>query len=165
MFKKTIELKTLKIGQRKKFRRVKMNKKQETDSVIKLQSSFISLLSPEILLAHLDINHNDWVAYDSDWFYKVEKKDIALPFQRILYITNNMKNIEICNNEQEYSKALDAQQATISSSTLLAAEKIIRAILNLSDTTPIENWTQDTENRTLVEDIIASNHIKILAIV
>ncbi len=142
-----------------------MNKKQETDSVIKLQSSFISLLSPEILLAHLDINHNDWVAYDSDWFYKVEKKDIALPFQRILYITNNMKNIEICNNEQEYSKALDAQQATISSSTLLAAEKIIRAILNLSDTTPIENWTQDTENRTLVEDIIASNHIKILAIV
>ncbi|MCU4367221.1 DUF6367 family protein [Acinetobacter courvalinii] len=142
-----------------------MNKKQETDSVIKLQSSFISLLSPEILLAHLDINHNDWVAYDSDWFYKVEKKDIALPFQRILHITNNMKNIEICNNEQEYSKALDAQQATISSSTLLAAEKIIRAILNLSDTTPIENWTQDTENRTLVEDIIASNHIKILAIV
>lgn len=142
-----------------------MNKKQETDSVIKLQSSFISLLSPEILLAHLDINHNDWVAYDSDWFYKVEKKDIALPFQRILHITNNMKNIEICSNEQEYSKALDAQQATISSSTLLAAEKIIRAILNLSDTTPIENWTQDTENRTLVEDIIASNHIKILAIV
>lgn len=142
-----------------------MNKKQETDSVIKLQSSFISLLSPEILLAHLDINHNDWVAYDSDWFYKVEKKDIALPFQRILYITNNMKNIEICSNEQEYSKALDAQQATISSSTLLAAEKTIRAILNLSDTTPIENWTQDTENRTLVEDIIASNHIKILAIV
>jgi hypothetical protein len=165
MFKKTIELKTLKIEQRKNFRRVKMNKKQETDSVIKLQSSFISLLSPEILLAHLDINHNDWVAYDSDWFYKVEKKDIALPFQRILHITNNMKNIEICNNEQEYSKALDAQQATISSSTLLAAEKIIRAILNLSDTTPIENWTQDTENRTLVEDIIASNHIKILAIV
>ncbi|ENX05449.1 hypothetical protein [Acinetobacter courvalinii] len=142
-----------------------MNKKQETDSVIKLQSSFISLLSPEILLAHLDINHNDWVAYDSDWFYKVEKKDIALPFQRILYITNNMKNIEICNNEQEYSKTLDAQQATVSSSTLVAAEKIIRAILNLADTTPIENWTQDTENRTLVEDIIASNHIKILAIV
>lgn len=142
-----------------------MNKKQETDSVIKLQSSFISLLSPEILLAHLDINHNDWVAYDSDWFYKVEKKDIALPFQRILYITNNMKNIEIFNNEQEYSKALDAQQATVSSSTLVAAEKIIRAILNLADTTPIENWTQDTENRTLVEDIIASNHIKILAIV
>lgn len=142
-----------------------MNKKQETDSVIKLQSSFISLLSPEILLAHLDINHNDWVAYDSDWFYKVEKKDIALPFQRILYITNNMKNIEICNNEQEYSKTLDAQQATVSSSTLVAAEKIIRAILNLADATPIENWTQDTENRTLVEDIIASNHIKILAIV
>ncbi|WP_436869403.1 hypothetical protein [Acinetobacter courvalinii] len=142
-----------------------MNKKQETDSVIKLQSSFISLLSPEILLAHLDINHNDWVAYDSDWFYKVEKKDIALPFQRILYITNNMKNIEICNNEQEYSKTLDAQQATVSSSTLVAAEKIIRAILNLADTTPIETWTQDTENRTLVEDIIASNHIKILAIV
>ncbi len=142
-----------------------MNKKQETDSVIKLQSSFISLLSPEILLAHLDINHNDWVAYDSDWFYKVEKKDIALPFQRILYITNNMKNIEICNNEQEYSKTLDAQQATVSSSTLVAAEKIIRAILNLADTTPIENWTQDTENRTLVEDIIASNHINILSIV
>lgn len=142
-----------------------MNKKQETDSVIKLQSSFISLLSPEILLAHLDINHNDWVAYDSDWFYKVEKKDIALPFQRILYMTNNMKNIEIFNNEQEYSKALDAQQVTVSSSTLVAAEKIIRAILNLADTTPIENRTQDTENRTLVEDIIASNHIKILAIV
>ena len=142
-----------------------MSKKQETDSVIKLQSSFISLLSPEILLAHLDINHNDWVAYDSDWFYKVEKKDIALPFQRILYMTNNMKNIEIFNNKQEYSKALDAQQPAVSNSTLATAEKIIRAILNLADTTPIENWTLDTENRTLVEDIIASNHIKILAIV
>ncbi|MBJ8417190.1 MULTISPECIES: hypothetical protein [Acinetobacter] len=142
-----------------------MNKKQETDSVIELQSTFIRLLSPEILLAHLDINHNDWIAYDSDWFYKVEKKDIALPFQRILYMTNNMKNIEICSNEQEYSKALDVQQAAVSNSTLATAEKIIRAILNLADTTPIENWTQDTENRTLVEDIIASNHIKILAIV
>lgn len=56
-----------------------MSKEQETDSVIELQSSFISLLSPEILLAHLDINHNDWVAYDSDWFYKVEKKILPCP--------------------------------------------------------------------------------------
>lgn len=139
----------------------------EIDSDLELKPTFITLLSPEILLAHLDINKNDWLTYDSDWFYKIEKKDITLPFQRILRITNNMKNIEIYSNNKVSSQALHSHQhqPSISLEQSQLAEKIVRAILNLEQSTPIENWTQDTENRTLIEDIIASNHIKILVIV
>lgn len=41
---------------------------------------------------------------------------------------------------------------------------MIRAILNLETSTPIENWSQDTEEKTLLEHMTASNHIKILSI-
>ncbi|WP_445404845.1 hypothetical protein [Acinetobacter vivianii] len=51
-----------------------MSKKMEVSSDLELQPSFMTLLSPEILLAHLDTDNHDWLAYDSDWFYKVEKK-------------------------------------------------------------------------------------------
>jgi len=142
-----------------------MNEKMEVSSDLELQPSFMTLLSPEILLAHLDTDNHDWLAYDSDWFYKVEKKDITLPFQRILNITNNMKNIEIYSHEQKSSQALEFQRSSISSTQLQEAEDIIRAILNLEYATAIENWIQDSENRTLVEDIIASHHIQILSLV
>jgi len=142
-----------------------MSEKMEVSSDLELQPSFMTLLSPEILLAHLDIDNHDWLAYDSDWFYKVEKKDITLPFQRILHITNNMKNIEIYSDKYENPKALESQRSSINNEQLQEAEKTIRLILNLEQSTAIENWTQDTENRTLVEDIIASQHIKILSLV
>lgn len=142
-----------------------MNEKMEVSSDLELQPSFMTLLSPEILLAHLDTDNHDWLAYDSDWFYKVEKKDITLPFQRILHITNNMKNIEIYSDKYEHPKALESQRSSINNEQLQEAEKIIRLILNLEQSTAIENWTQDTKNRTLVEDIIASQHIKILSLV
>jgi hypothetical protein len=142
-----------------------MNKKTEVSSNLELKPIFISLLSPEILLAHLDINNNEWLTYDSDWLYKVEKKDITLPFQRILYITKNMKNIEICRIKQKYLNTQKNQRTLFNGRKLETAQKIIRAILNLADETPIEDWTQNIETKTLVEDIIASNHIKILSLV
>lgn len=142
-----------------------MNKKTEVSSNLELEPIFISLLSPEILLAHLDINNNEWLTYDSDWLYKVEKKDITLPFQRILYITNNMKNIEIFRIKQKYFNTQKNQRTLFNGRKLETAQKIIRAILNLADETPIEDWTQNIENRKLVEDIIANNHIKILSLV
>jgi len=142
-----------------------MSKKMEVRSDLELKPSFMKLLSPEILLAHLDTDNHDWLAYDSDWFYKIEKKDVALPFQRILHITNNMKNIEIYSDKHKSSQALASQQSPISSVQLQEAEDIIRAILNLEHATAIENWTQDSENRTPVEDIIASHHIQILSLV
>ncbi len=76
-----------------------------------------------------------------------------------------MKNIEIYNDKYEHPKARESQRSSISGKQLLEAEKIIRLILNLEQSTAIENWTQDTENRTLVKDIIASHHIKILSLV
>jgi hypothetical protein len=57
-----------------------MNKKTEVSSNLELKPIFISLLSPEILLAHLDINNNEWLTYDSDWLYKVEKKILHYHF-------------------------------------------------------------------------------------
>jgi hypothetical protein len=142
-----------------------MNKKMEVSSDLELKQTFITLLSPEILLAHLDINNNDWLTYDSDWLYKVEKKDITLPFQRILNITNNMENIEIYIKKQKHLTPQPNQLTSFSGIKLETAEKIIRTILNLADVTPIENWTQKIENRTLDEVIIANKHIKILSVV
>ncbi|WP_335958004.1 hypothetical protein [Acinetobacter bereziniae] len=143
-----------------------MNYKNEIYSDLELKPTFITLLSPEILLAHLDINNKDWLTYGSEWFYKIEKKDITLPFQRILYITNNLKNIEIYTNYQLSSEALHSHQHqhSISIEQLQLTEKIIRAILNLEQSTPIENLTQDIENITIVEDIITSHHLKILSL-
>ncbi|BCX73157.1 MULTISPECIES: DUF6367 family protein [Acinetobacter] len=143
-----------------------MNYKNEIYSDLELKPTFITLLSPEILLAHLDINNNDWLTYGSDWFYKIEKKDIASPFQRILHITNKLKNIEIYNNYQVSFQALHSHQhpPSISIEQSQLTEKIIRAILNLEQSTPIENLTEDTENRTNIEDIIASLHLKILSL-
>lgn len=145
-----------------------MNYEIEIYSDLELRPTFITLLSPEILLAHLDINNNDWLIYDSDsdWFYKIEKKDITSPFQRIIHITNNLKNIEIYTNYQLSSEALHSHQhqPSISIEQLQLTEKIIRAILNLELSTPIENLTQDIENITIVEDIITSHHLKILSL-
>lgn len=145
-----------------------MNYEIEIYSDLELRPTFISLLSPEILLAHLDINNNDWLIYDSDsdWFYKIEKKDITSPFQRIIHITNYLKNIEIYTNYQLSSEALHSHQhqPSISIEQLQLTEKIIRAILNLELSTPIENLTQDIENITIVEDIITSYHLKILSL-
>lgn len=145
-----------------------MNYEIEIYSDLELRPTFISLLSPEILLAHLDINNNDWLIYDSDsdWFYKIEKKDITSPFQRIIHITNYLKNIKIYTNYQLSSEALHSHQhqPSISIEQLQLTEKIIRAILNLELSTPIENLTQDIENITIVEDIINSHHLKILSL-
>lgn len=143
-----------------------MNYDIEIYSDLELRPTFITLLSPEILLAHLEINNNDWLIYDSDWFYKIEKKDITSPFQRIIHITNKLKNIEIYTNYQLSSEALHSHQHqhSISIEQLQLTEKIIRAILNLEQSTPIENLTQDIENITIVEDIITSHHLKILSL-
>ncbi|MFN3898496.1 MAG: hypothetical protein ACK4PM_14310 [Acinetobacter junii] len=76
-----------------------------------------------------------------------------------------MKNIEIYINKQKYLNTQKNQLTSFSGIKLETAEKIIRAILNLADVIPVENWTQKIENRTLAEVIIANKHIKILSIV
>ncbi|WP_038344286.1 hypothetical protein [Acinetobacter sp. A47] len=137
----------------------------ETNQTVGLKPTFIAFISPEILLAHVNVNHDAWVEYESGHFYKIEKKDITLPFQRYVYITDNRENLEISEQEQAILKDLEPHNSDTIPGKLEMAENTIRAILNLDQTTPIENWTQDTDNRTLVEDIIASHHIKILWII
>jgi hypothetical protein len=60
-----------------------------------------------------------------------------------------MKNIEICRIKQKYLNTQKNQRTLFNGRKLETAQKIIRAILNLADETPIEDWTQNIENRHL----------------
>ena len=123
---------------------------------------FVKLLVPEILLAHIDIDNNDWVNIEKNWHYKVDQKDISTPFQRKLYILENNNKTEpeleiLLNISQQNNSSVEVRKIKFEQ-----AEILVRKILNLKKSTPIEDWTNETENRSLLDDIIASNHIKIL---
>lgn len=132
--------------------------------LLEINAIFINLLIPEILLAHLDINNNEWITYDSNWFYKIDKKDISLPFQRNLYITNDMKNRLFSYNQAPQLNDIHSSQNNLNAKKIEVVEKTIREILDLNSSTPIESWVENSTERTIVEDMIASNHIKILSI-
>ncbi|WP_252358064.1 hypothetical protein [Acinetobacter proteolyticus] len=64
---------------------------QDHHKSIQIKPIFVRLIAPEILLAQININNNEWIQYTDGWFYKVDKKDISLPFQRNFFLTNNLK--------------------------------------------------------------------------
>ena len=118
-------------------------------------------------MAGVDINHNEWVNFDSTWFYKVDHQEISIPFQRKFYMTNTIQKIndnpeitfKVDELEQDqYSLALKAEK-------IEKSQNILRKILNLEASTAIEDWTHDTGKRNVIEDILASNHIKILFVI
>jgi hypothetical protein len=45
------------------------------------------------------------------------------------------------------------------------AKKIIKEILDLSNNIPIENWLEDTGNRSIIESMIDKNKIKLIDII
>lgn len=137
---------------------------QDHHKSIPIKPIFVRLIAPEILLAQININNNEWIQYTDGWFYKVDKKDISLPFQRNFFLTNNFKKIEVSNINKRNLKNKEIKTVTPTTQQLKKIETMIRAILNLETSTPIENWSQDTEEKTLLEHMTASNHIKILSI-
>lgn len=105
-------------------------------------STFIVITTPEILLTCLNINNNSWIKFDSHWYYKIEKKQLNLPFQRQIYITNEIKNIFMTPREKNF---YDFPEKKISSRKLKLADKIVRKILNLNTSTPIEDYTEKSQ--------------------
>ncbi|EPL5038285.1 DUF6367 family protein, partial [Acinetobacter baumannii] len=49
--------------------------------------------------------------------------------------------------------------------SIVEAETVIKEILDLSDYIPIENWLEDTGNRSIIESMIDKNKVKLLDII
>ncbi|HFF5054433.1 TPA: hypothetical protein ACGDNN_003770, partial [Acinetobacter baumannii] len=48
---------------------------------------------------------------------------------------------------------------------IVEAETVIKVILDLSNYIPIENWLNDTGNRSIIESMIDKNKVKLLDII
>lgn len=122
---------------------------------------YIHISIPEILLGHIK-SKNSWQNYDREWSYRLDPPHASHPFQRDLYIikSNNIEqedikllldNIIIKNNKETQN--------------IEGAKKIIKEILDLSNNIPIENWLEDTGNRSIIESMIDKNKIKLMDII
>lgn len=49
--------------------------------------------------------------------------------------------------------------------SIVEAETVIKEILDLSAYIPIENWLNDTGNRSIIESMIDKNKVKLLDII
>ncbi len=58
-----------------------------------------------------------------------------------------------------------AQQDNKASQNIEGARKVIQEILDLSNNIPIENWLDDTGNRSIIESMIDKNKIKLMEII
>lgn len=122
---------------------------------------YIHISIPEILLGHIK-SKNSWQDYDKEWSYRLDPPHASHPFQRDLYIIKS-KNIE-----HEDIKLLPDNTAIKNkknSENIDEAKEIIKKILDLSNNTPIENWLEDTGNRSIIESMIDKNKIKLIDII
>ncbi|MDC5249739.1 DUF6367 family protein [Acinetobacter baumannii] len=125
---------------------------------------YIHISVPEILLSNIEIK-NSWQDYNQEWSYRLEPPHASHPFQRDLYIIKS-KNIET----EDIKKLLDNIVVKNSKNkddlkNIVEAETIIKEILDLSNYIPIENWLNDTGNRSIVESMIDKNKVKLLDII
>ncbi|MCJ9201017.1 hypothetical protein K5F07_04570 [Acinetobacter baumannii] len=123
-----------------------------------------SLSVPEILLSNIQIK-NSWQDYNQEWSYRLDPPHASHPFQRDLYIIKS-KNIET----EDIKKILDNIVVKNSKNkddlkNIVEAETVIKEILDLSNYIPIENWLNDTGNRSIVESMIDKNKVKLLDII
>ncbi len=123
-----------------------------------------SLSVPEILLSNIQIK-NSWQDYNQEWSYRLDPPHASHPFQRDLYIIKS-KNIET----EDIKKLLDnIVVKNIKNKddlkNIVEAETVIKEILDLSNYIPIENWLNDTGNRSIVESMIDKNKVKLLDII
>ncbi|WP_252059783.1 DUF6367 family protein [Acinetobacter sp. AHP123] len=122
---------------------------------------YIHISIPEILLGHIK-SKNSWQNYDQEWSYRLDPPHASHPFQRDLYIIKS-KNIE----QEDIKLLLDNIIIKNNKETknIEGAKKIIKEILDLSNNIPIENWLQDTGNRSIIESMIDKNKIKLMDII
>ncbi|ANS21847.1 DUF6367 family protein [Acinetobacter baumannii] len=125
---------------------------------------YIHISVPEILLSNIQIK-NSWQDYNQEWSYRLDPPHASHPFQRDLYIIKS-KNIET----EDIKKLLDNIVVKNNKNkddlkNIVEAETVIKEILNLSNYIPIENWLNDTGNRSIVESMIDKNKVKLLDII
>lgn len=122
---------------------------------------YIHISIPEILLGHIK-SKNSWQNYDQEWSYRLDPPHASHPFQRDLYIIKS-KNIE----QEDIKLLLDNIIIKNNKETqnIEGAKKIIKEILDLSNNIPIENWLEDTGNRSIIESMIDKNKIKLIDII
>ncbi|HAV4973222.1 DUF6367 family protein [Acinetobacter baumannii] len=125
---------------------------------------YIHISVPEILLSNIEIK-NSWQDYNQEWSYRLDPPHASHPFQRDLYIIKS-KNIET----EDIKKLLDNTVIKNSKNkddlkNIVEAETVIKEILDLSNYIPIENWLNDTGNRSIVESMIDKNKVKLLDII
>ncbi|AMO41049.1 hypothetical protein BFR69_18285 [Acinetobacter pittii] len=122
---------------------------------------YIHISIPEILLGHIK-SKNSWQDYDKEWSYRLDPPHASHPFQRDLYIIKS-KNIE----HEDIKLLLDniAIKNNKNSENIDGAKEIIKKILDLSNNIPIENWLEDTGNRSIIESMIDKNKIKLIDII
>ncbi|RSP53416.1 hypothetical protein EA736_07395 [Acinetobacter baumannii] len=125
---------------------------------------YIHISVPEILLSNIEIK-NSWQDYNQEWSYRLDPPHASHPFQRDLYIIKS-KNIET----EDVKKILDNIVVKNSKNkddlkNIVEAETVIKEILDLSNYIPIENWLNDTGNRSIVESMIDKNKVKLLDII
>ncbi|CAI3108558.1 MULTISPECIES: DUF6367 family protein [Acinetobacter calcoaceticus/baumannii complex] len=125
---------------------------------------YIHISVPEILLSNIEIK-NSWQDYNQEWSYRLDPPHASHPFQRDLYIIKS-KNIEtedikkiLANIVVKNSKNKDKLK------NIVEAETVIKEILDLSNYIPIENWLNDTGNRSIIESMIDKNKVKLLDII
>jgi len=122
---------------------------------------YIHISIPEILLGHIK-SKNSWQVYDKEWSYRLDPPHASHPFQRDLYIIKS-KNIE----HEDIKMLLEnmAVKNNKNSENIDGAKEIIKKILDLSNNIPIENWIEDTGNRSIIESMIDKNKIKLIDII
>ncbi len=122
---------------------------------------YIHISIPEILLGHIK-SKNSWQDYNKEWSYRLDPPHASHPFQRDLYIIKS-KNIE----HEDIKLLLDniAIKNNKNSENIDGAKEIIKTILDLSNNIPIENWLEDTGNRSIIESMIDKNKIKLIDII
>ncbi|MGN5753919.1 DUF6367 family protein [Acinetobacter calcoaceticus] len=121
---------------------------------------YIHISIPEILLGHIK-SKNSWQNYDQEWSYRLDPPHASHPFQRDLYIIKS-KDMK----QEDIKLLLDniVHQDNKAPHNIEGAKKVIQEILDLSNNIPIENWLDDTGNRSIIESMIDKNKIKLMDI-
>ena len=122
---------------------------------------YIHISVPEILLSNIQIK-NIWQDYNQEWSYRLDPPHASHPFQRDLHIIKS-KNIEKEDIKEPFDNIVAKNKPELKS--IVEAETVIKEILDLSDYIPIENWLEDTGNRSIIESMIDKNKVKLLDII
>ncbi|WP_404814647.1 DUF6367 family protein [Acinetobacter sp. TUM15379] len=122
---------------------------------------YIHISVPEILLSNIQIK-NIWQDYNQEWSYRLDPPHASHPFQRDLHIIKS-KNIEKEDIKEPFDNLVAKNKPELKS--IVEAETVIKEILDLSDYIPIENWLENTGNRSIIESMIDKNKVKLLDII